>query len=167
MSLQNPLGSVSSFGELLSLCQGATSEVSFWGSRQVRIPEVKGLLSIDSLITRVEQLLEANFEFCERERSAGQQIIDFITRIYNDGDQQLQKMSMLALFLDKARAFIPSEQRLRASWEEDDTKTAFEYYTKAQYCSTFGAVPQGHCHLTITGCPDRWRAPSATASTRS
>ena len=144
------------FNQLNNISANAIPSYSFWGTRSIQAVGYEGKAPIDSLTSRVYELVKAkNFEYIKQERVIGKQIATNINRIYATSDKQIANSNLITRLICafqslqyyfKSNFFAtikPTKSPIRWTWDDNDIELyglnhVFDHYTKRQYKIHYG-----------------------------
>lgn len=147
MNLEKKLYSTNSFIDLEPMIENIEDDISFWGRRYVYIKSERETFFIDILAKRIMELMkQAEFEYTDEVRAAGQKIVAKINKIYSDNDKKLEGKWFITRFLcyviDNTRRF--SKNSPFFYWDIENSNK-FNYYTARQYQDKFNNKPERQC----------------------
>jgi hypothetical protein len=149
---------------LQSVIQQTDEDISFFGFRFVYNRNYNGKLAIDTLADRIMELAkQKKFEFSDEERAAGKKICARIIILYSNNKKKINEKNYFTRKLCKIRDFwksLTDGYGTTYKWSSNDGHGLFNFYTKAQYETRFGPVPD-YCHNYgyEENEPDRWYPP--------
>jgi len=172
MRTQDSLQKVSTFSEFLPIVEKAEPRLSWFGERYVCINDTNQGLGIDSLASRMIDILSENPNFPEDQRPLIKKISDQIDRIYDKSDQQVANcwffFRLIVWIRDLCNSQFPYHRfsSIRWNWRECKLWNDCGYkhiqflYTKDQYQKAFGVPPKPREHPDKFDGYERWLAPS-------
>lgn len=143
------------FNQLHAISSIATPSYSFWGIRSIQATGYEGTAPIDSLATRVHELVKTkNFEYTQNERNMGKQIVQNINRIYTTSDKQIANGNLITRIICAIQSFCclliynpfiirnPTKAPVRWTWDDKNwysygLNRVFDLYTAKQYREKF------------------------------
>ncbi len=121
--------------DLYDLLENAQSDVTFWGDRVVRVPELAGSVFLDDIAHRVDIACEGRMtsdDLTPHERFTGIEIVQRLRNFYQITDNLIQHSNFLTKFLNWIREFffIPRAPRFCI---EETTEIHFRAYSRRRY----------------------------------
>lgn len=164
LNLETAFRDAQSYDALLQIANRATPRLSFLGYRYVNAEGYEGYLPIDALAKRVQDMVRANYDFTEEERTAGRLIATRIDQIYVESDEQVETANCFTRILSFIREMIHGElwpYATRAWWRDlDENGTMFALYTARQFQNVFERAPLESPNISGNhDTPPRWTAP--------
>ncbi len=158
MELERAIFQAKSLEELLPIVQKADAKMSFWGWRHVSVDGYEGSVSRYALSIRVNEIVEKNPEFDDRERSFGKEVVSHITRLYDEGTLMLNNSCFLTSFFCLIREIWMNIFSYKCEdpyerWVTYHQNDFYEGYTINQYREVFGHEP---ANASSDIAPSRW-----------
>jgi len=118
--LSRNVKNANSFSELQKVLEGAKVDVSWLGSRNVSVPNIKGTVTVNSVASKVERMVgERNFSYSEEERSTGEALVNNITPLFNESNTLLQNNNFITKsfhFLSIIPTYVSSTANIHGRW---------------------------------------------------
>jgi len=158
MRVSEILSQASSFGDLLTIAENTTPQISFFGDKYISVSSYTGTLYIDALAEYATKLIEENLDFAEEVRPILKDLSGRIDKIYEESDQIVKASNLLTRIFYAIRKFIGDTidygKNVRVYWETDGSET-YKFYTKEQYQKVFEHVPRSKPHRRLIGFASR------------
>lgn len=102
-AIDKPYEGPKTYENLLGILTEAKADISFFGTRCIYVIPYKGTYPIESLVHRIDKLIQENIEFSEMEREIGEKLTENISILYFDSFTAEKHKNFLTLFFLMAR----------------------------------------------------------------
>lgn len=121
MDIKDKVRQKLTFQQLDAVLDGASTKISFWGPRQVRVPKFTGCTSVNFVAEHtLFKLARLHSGSSEKEREYAKKIVAKIDNFYSETDKKIASCNFLTRFFNWIReGNRHSRKKVRGSWEAD------------------------------------------------
>lgn len=137
----NTLNFTNELSEVNQLLSKAAGKITFWGGRVITLPGYKGCVSLDTLVSRINETANKRSkadDLTNQERIDGIEISKKLRKFYDVTDSKLSKRNCFTRLLNWIREFPIYPYGVRFDLEDGMTDKLFKGYKESKFLQEFG-----------------------------